>query len=89
MKKDDIVSVVTLGGEYVGKFVDSDDSKVTIDEPRMVVLSEKGMGFARGIAVTGEENPKTATLRGYTMIIPTNEEVIKAYRKATSGLVTL
>ena len=92
MKKGDVVSVITLGGEYVGKLVEIDNEKrgsVSLEDPRMVVMSEKGMGFARGLAATGEENPTEVTIQSYMMMIPTNEEVVKVYRKATSGLVTL
>ena len=57
MKKNDIIAVLTLAGEYVGKFV-SDENGLELEDPRMIVQGPEGqMGFARGICQTGVENP--------------------------------
>ena len=52
----------------------------------MVVQTEKGMGFAHGVAVTGEENPDTVTFLNVVYVIPTNEGVSKAHTEATTGI---
>jgi hypothetical protein len=47
------------------------------------------MGFARGVAVTGTENPTEMSFftGGIVFTTLTNEEVTKAYRQAVSGLI--
>ena len=53
MKKGDVVTVMTISGEFVGK-VQSDDDLLVLDDPRLVVQGPEGqMGFARGICKTG------------------------------------
>ena len=46
------------------------------------------MGFARGICQTGVENPDDIVFDNFIFITSSNEDVQKAYRQATSGLVT-
>jgi len=89
MEKNDIVTVVTVAGEFVGKYVTSGDGSITLGDPRMLVYGESGnMGFARGICMTGVENPDEATFQSVVFVTPTNEEIVKAYRQATTGLIT-
>ncbi|MAU90748.1 MAG: hypothetical protein CBD42_000310 [Gammaproteobacteria bacterium TMED182] len=90
MKNGDIVTVVTVSGEYVGKLSLLDGSFITIDQPRMILSNpETGqMGFARGIAVTGVENPKDVTFTNVVFVTPTNDKVREAYQEATSSIVT-
>lgn len=86
MEKGDCVTVVTISGEYVGILESLEDSTVVLDKPRMVVQTEKGMGFARGIAVTGEENPESVIFRNIVYVIPTNEQVAKSHTEATTNI---
>ena len=46
------------------------------------------MGFARGIAVTGVENPDEVTFQSVVFVTPTNEQVTKAWQESTSSIVT-
>jgi len=86
MKKNDVVTVITLAGEFVGKFV-SIENGLELADPRMIVQSQDGqMGFARGICQTGVENPDAVTFNQYMFVTETNTEVSKAYRTATSGI---
>jgi hypothetical protein len=87
MKKGDVVTVVTLAGEMVGKFNNSGSGTISLDDPRMLIQNEQGMGFAHGICVTGENNPTEITFQSYVFVTPTNAEIEKAYRQAVSGLV--
>jgi hypothetical protein len=87
MKKGDVVTVVSMAGEYVGKLNTSGGGSITLDEPRMLVQTQQGMGFAQGICVTGDADPKEVTFAQYVFVTPTNIEIEKAYRQATSGLV--
>ena len=90
MKVNDVVTVVTsLGTEYVGKMKAMDTNGITLADPRLVTPSEKGLGFAAGIAMTGTMNPTQVLINiaQIVFITETNEQVVQAYRKATSGLV--
>lgn len=87
MVKNDVVTVVAMSGEYVGKLKDTGAGTISLEDPRMLVHSEQGMGFANGIAVTGKNEPIEVTFQTYVFATKTNDEVEKAYRQATSGLV--
>jgi hypothetical protein len=89
MKVGDIVTVMALSGEYVGRVTDiSDIGAVTIEDPRMIIANDQGMGFANGIAATGVKDPKEVTFQSYVFATETNEEVISAWRQQVSGLIT-
>ena len=86
MKDGEIVTVVTVAGEFVGKLAGTEDGVRLID-PRMVVQGPEGnMGFARGICQTGIENPTEVLLTNPIMVTDTNEMVENAWREATSGI---
>jgi hypothetical protein len=87
LKANDIVTVITQNGEYVGKLVSQDGSTVELKNPRFLTMSEQGMGFSNGIAMTGEHDPKECILYNISLVVKTNEEVANAYRQMTSGLV--
>jgi hypothetical protein len=88
MKKGDVVSVVTLSGEYVGKFNEAHiDGGLTLDDPRMLIAGEEGVGFARGICMTGIEDVSTVRFKDYVYFTPTNAAFEKAYLTAVSGII--
>ena len=88
-KKDDVISVITNAGEYVGKFKSEGDSTFTITKPRMLISGEGGVGFARGICVTGEEDAAEITFQktGVVFTTPTSAVVEKAYVESTTSIV--
>jgi len=88
-KKNDIVTVITVAGEYIGKFVSESPDQLTIADPKMLVQGEQGVGFGTGICVTGENDPKKVTFYagGIVFITATNDIVTKAYHEANSGLI--
>ena len=90
MNKRDIVTVATVVGEFVGKYLDQDDHGIMLEDPRMIVNTPEGMGFARGICQTGEENPNGVTLfkTNILFITETNDAVQSSYRQFTSGIIT-
>ena len=47
---------------------------------------EGGMGFAKGVAVTGKENPKSMVLQTYIFVSECNEMVAEAHRTTVSGI---
>ena len=86
MQAGDTVTVVTISGEYVGELEHFEDATVVLKKPRMVVQTEKGMGFAHGVAVTGKENPEEVKFLNVVYVIPTNEQVCKAWVEATTNI---
>lgn len=89
LDKGDIVTVLTVAGEFVGKLKnDNIGIAVVLENPRMLVQNQQGMGFAHGVCVTGEQNPKSVEFKSYVFVTPTNSEVASAWRQATSGLIT-
>ena len=89
MNKRDIVTVASVVGEFVGKFMEQDDTTITLEDPRMIVNTPEGMGFARGICQTGKENPTEVTLfkTNILFVTETNEAVQSSYRQFTSGII--
>ena len=88
-KKGDVVSVITNAGEYVGKYKDEGDSTFTITKPRMLISGEGGVGFARGICVTGKEDAESLTFQktGIVFTTETSDVVEKAFIESTTSIV--
>ena len=49
---DDIVTLVTAGGEMIGRLVEHDEYSITLEKPRAFVQTEKGVGFAPSVCLT-------------------------------------
>lgn len=83
----EVVTVMTVTGEYVGKLLSDDESGVSLEDPRFISVGEQGMGFAGGIAMTGVKDPKRVTLKNVVFIADTNPEVVSAYKSSVSGII--
>jgi len=81
MKKNDVVSVLTTAGEFVGEFESSSTEGVVLKNPKMIVFHDKQMGFARGVCNTGMENPERVQFRqaGICFITQSNATITSAY----------
>jgi len=91
MKQGDLITVLTPHGEFIGRLEKNDETGIHLSNPKMMVSTENGqMGFARGVCMTGEENPKSIIFRsgGVILATPSNENINKAYTEVVSGLVT-
>jgi len=88
-ENNDVVTVVTAAFEIVGKYVklDSSEDTVTLKDPRLVMATQKGMGLAPGVAMTGEADPDEITLYNTICVMKTDSEVEKNYRSQVTGLV--
>lgn len=87
MKKGEIVAVVTMSGEYVGELVSVDNGTVEIKNPRMILSDGQGkMGFARGVCVSGVENPTSQIFNQYIFMAEVNEAIRDGHRQAVSGI---
>ena len=90
IKANTLVSIVTPAGEFVGEFEEQTENFVILRNPKMMITTpDKQMGFARGVCLTGEENPELTTFYsgGIILMTPSNDEIISAYTKMTSGLI--
>lgn len=90
-ESNDVVAVMCNSGEYVGKYaaIQKTANTVTIENPRMVVSNEQGLGFAHGICVTGEADVKSVDIfhSSICFVTKVNEDLRKAYIKNTSGII--
>ena len=84
----DVVTVMAGHAEYVGRLKSREGNIVELENPRLITFNEQGgMGFAHGIAASGVEQPSSMTIVSPVFITETNEEVVKAWHQATSGLI--
>ena len=87
MKNNDVVTVVTVSGEYVGRLQSTNSNgAITIKDPRMLIHGEQGIGFARGVCMTSKENPEEITFQQYVLCTETNDDFSAAWTEATSGV---
>jgi hypothetical protein len=87
MKDKDVVTVVAATGEYVGRMVKIDETGIVLENPRLITYSDEGMGFAAGIAMTGNPDPKEVTILSAVFVTECNQEIVKAWQTATSGII--
>ncbi|BCU97326.1 MAG: hypothetical protein CM15mV16_0620 [uncultured marine virus] len=80
-----IKTVVTTYGEYIGD-IDEGADVIVIKKPRMVIQSETGFGFAKGVCVTSVESPEEVSIKktAVVLVVDTHEDIKKAYEDATS-----
>ena len=87
MKKSDVVTVVTVSGEYVGRLdTVHSDGAITLKDPRMLIHGDQGIGFARGVCMTSKENPESVKFQQYVLCTETNDDFSTAWSEAISGL---
>jgi hypothetical protein len=76
MNLNEVVSVITSSGEYVGKFKSqNDDGTVTVSDPRLLISQDGGVGFAKGVCMTGELNTEEVVFRDYVYYTKTSEDL--------------
>ena len=80
-----IKTVVSTYGEYIGDIVEDADVVVII-KPKMVIQSESGFGFAKGVCVTSVESPEQVSIQksNVILVVDTHPDIIKAYEESTS-----
>ena len=89
MTKNDVVSIVTLTGEFVGKFKEETIEHYVIDDPRLLTQTQQGAAFIPAVCMTGIQEPNQVRFNKSLVVfmIETADEVQKEYRKATSGII--
>lgn len=86
----DIVTVVTVTGEFVGRFVSQSEDGVTISSPRAFILGDEGRpALAPGVCASGKQEPDQVTFLFYNVItvVESHKEIAEAWVGQTSGLV--
>ena len=85
----DVVTLVTVMGEIIGRVKDYDSETITLTEPRLFVQQDDGAGFAPGVCLTGEGKHKELVFRHnqVLVVVPTHPDLIKGWTQATSGIV--
>lgn len=83
------MTIITSAGEVIGRLTSEDESSIVLENPRSMLITENGAGFAPGISMTGEDNPKEISLNKSHIIFmtKTKEVVAKAWIQQTSGIV--
>lgn len=88
MKVNNVVSIVTPAGEFVGRFKSQDDLSIVLDNPRALIQTQEGMGFAPSICATAEVTGEVSFNKNLVVFtLNTSSEVESAWQKVTSGLV--
>jgi len=87
--KNEVVSVVTLAGEIIGKYVKETTKDLTIEDPRLLSQNEQGLILIPSLCMTGQPNLSEVSIpkSSVVLMVPTVEEVEKEYRANTSGIV--
>ena len=87
----EVVTVVTMMGEIVGRLKEETSIGYVLDSPRLFVpaQAESSGGFAPGLCMTGEQNPNEATVNKDLVLTVciTHEQVAKGWQEATSSIV--
>ena len=87
----EVVTVVTMMGEVVGRLKDETTDGYVIESPRLFVPAqgESAGGFAPGLSMTGDQHPKEATINKAVVltVCKTHEQVSAGWVEATSGIV--
>ena len=80
-----IKTVVTTYGEYIGDIEEGADV-IRMKNAKMVIQSENGFCFAKGVCVTSVESPEEIIIKKpqVIMVVDTHADIIKAYEDATS-----
>lgn len=87
----EVVSIVTMMGEIVGRLKEETSFGYVLESPRLFVPSqgESSGGFAPGVSMTGRQEPAEAHInKDLTLTVCiTHEQVASGWVEATSGIV--
>jgi hypothetical protein len=89
MKDGTIVTLVfTNGMEVVGKYIIDDMVNYTIYKPRLVQVTQQGVGLVNGICMTGKEPKSNVQFakNGVLFMVETSDEIANGWTQQTSGL---
>ena len=92
MKNGDVVTLVTMMGEVIGRLKEETTQGYLLESPRLFVPDPNNGangGLAPGVSMTGVQEPKESHFnRGVVLTVtPTHGEIEKAWVSATSGII--
>ena len=91
MKNGDVVVIVSMMGEIVGRLTGEDDLTVTVSNPRLFVPAREGSagGFAPGVCMTGKQDLDGVTVNRAVIlcVVPCHHDIEAGWVEATSGIV--
>ena len=86
-----VVSVITMMGEIVGRLKEETDSGYVLESPRLFVPAQEGSsgGFAPGLSMTGDQNPNSAHINKDLVmtVVVTHDQVAKGWTEAVSSII--
>ena len=88
--KGEVVTVLTMMGEVIGRLKEETSTGYVIDNPRLFVPGDQNQGgFAPGLSMTGSQEPSEATInKTVTLtVLKTHPDVEAGWVQATSGIV--
>ena len=88
--KGNVVTLVTMMGEVVGRLKEETSSGYVLESPRLFVPGEGNAGgFAPGLSMTGKQEPSEAIInKAVTLTVTqTHPDVEAGWVQATSGIV--
>ena len=89
--KNEVVTVITMLGEVVGRLKQETDAGYVIESPRLFVpaQAETSGGFAPGLSMTGDQHPNEAHINKHLVmsVVKTHDQVAKGWQEATSSIV--
>ena len=81
MNVNDIVTVMTLSGEYVGALLQNNGTHVVLKHPKLVTNGENGLALADGISATGTV-PDELDLYNVCFVVLSHPDVVTAHAAA-------
>jgi len=90
-REEEIVTLVTMCGEIVGRVKTEDSGTVTLKSPLLFVpgQNDEGGGFAPGCSMTGAQGMHLGVFNKSCIltVIPAHPQVADGWLKATSSIV--
>lgn len=86
---DSVVCVVTPNGDIIGKLLESSETSLLLESPRGFMQTEKGFGFLPSVSVGCAEVKEARYILAMVLTVTAaHPEIEKAWRQATTGLIT-
>jgi hypothetical protein len=87
--KGEVVTVVSMLGEVVGRLKEETETSVTLTDPRLFVQQDQGAGFAPGVCMTGQKDPSEITFNKSVVltVLLTHDDLVKGWTSATTGII--
>ena len=89
--KNEVVTIVTMMGEVVGRLKDETSNGYVVESPRLFVPAPDSSagGFAPGLSMTGKQDLPEAVINKSVVltVIPVHHDVEAGWITATSGIV--